>query len=231
MGIGIPLSGEKWAAHSEAYAALIAEHLTPNTLWLDAGCGQCLLENDMQKLEDWLVNHCGAIFGLDPALVKNRNIRLLVQGSLYALPFAGHSLDLITCNMVLEHLERPADAFAEIARCLRPSGVLILKTPNLLNYGVMGNFVASKLLPEKVRLRMVHGSDERSTEEFFPVRYKANTMRTLKRLLGASELQIHNAIALAQRRPYFKRSAAAEKALMKLTPNSALLACAHKLGT
>jgi len=59
---------------------------------------------------------------MDLLLRGHRNIRLLVQGSLYALPFAEASFGLLTCNMVLEHLESPARALAEIARCLRTCG-------------------------------------------------------------------------------------------------------------
>jgi len=229
MDSEIPLSGANWAANSEAYAALVAEHLNPKSLWLDAGCGRRLLEDDMDPLEEWLVAHCGAIFGMDPALTHHRNIRLLVQGALDALPFADGSLDLITCNMVAEHLDDPGKSFGEVARCLRTLGVFIVKTPNLLNYGVMGNAVASKVMPEKWRLRLVKGSDDRAPEGFFPVRYKANTMRRLERLMQRSGLQVHKAVALPQRRPFFRKTGKLERFLMKLTPTSSLLVCAHKL--
>jgi SAM-dependent methyltransferase len=99
--------------------------------------------------------------------------------------------------MVVEHVDDPAKAFAEVARCLRPSGVLVINTPNLLNYGVMGNAIASRVLPEKWRLRLVHGCDGRKPTDFFPVRYKANTMSRLARLLNATGLQVHKAIAFA----------------------------------
>ena len=63
--VGIPLSGAQWAAKSEAYAALISEHLSPQTVWLDAGCGLRLLEDDMDPLGNWLVNRCRMIVGMD----------------------------------------------------------------------------------------------------------------------------------------------------------------------
>jgi SAM-dependent methyltransferase len=224
----IPLSGADWAAKSETYAALISEHLAAHTVWLDAGCGWRLLENDMEPLENWLVDHCRMIVGMDFSATTHRNIDLLVQGSLYALPFADDSLDLVTCNMVVEHLNEPAAAFAEITRCLTPGGAVIVNTPNLSNYGVMGNAVASKLMPERWRLRLVRRSDDRELKDFFPVRYKANTMYCLGHLLQASGLQIHKAIALPQKRPFFRATEKLEKVLMKLTPMSGLLVCAHK---
>ncbi len=60
----IPLSGAQWAVKSEAYAALISDHLGPRTIWLDVGCGRRLLEEDMETLENWLINHCGLIVGM-----------------------------------------------------------------------------------------------------------------------------------------------------------------------
>ena len=226
--VEIPLSGEPWAAKSEAYAALISEHLTARTMWLDAGCGGRLLEDDMDPLEDWLVAQCERVFAMDLAVTSHRNIRVLVQGSLYALPFADASLDLITSNMVLEHLDEPARAFAEVARCLRLGGAFVVKTPNLANYGVIGNAVASKVMPEKWRLRLVQGSDGRAPDDIFPVRYRANTMRRLVHLFEESGMQIHKTIALPQQRPFLRKTAAVEKILMRLTPVAGLLVCAHK---
>ncbi|MGB0103094.1 MAG: class I SAM-dependent methyltransferase [Candidatus Sulfotelmatobacter sp.] len=225
-----PLSGAAWAVRAETYAALICEHLSPDTIWLDAGCGGRLLEDDLDPLEDWLVDHCRFIVGMDVTLAAHRNVKSLVSGSIYALPFADDSIDLVTCNMVVEHLDRPGKAFAEVARCLRPSGAFIVHTPNLLNYGIFGNAVASKLIPEKWRLRVIHGTDDRKPEDFFPVRYKANTMRRLLRLLDASGFEVHRRKAVPQLGPFFRKTWRPERFFMKLTPNSGLLVCAHKRG-
>jgi|GEM_PF-1977043 len=46
-----------------------------------------------------------------------------------ALGFADGSFELIICNHVLEHVDRPAVALAELYRCLRPGGLLIAQTP------------------------------------------------------------------------------------------------------
>jgi SAM-dependent methyltransferase len=146
----ISLCGAKWAAKSEAYASLISEHLSPDTVWLDAGCGSRLLENDMDPLESWLTSHCKTIIGMDVSVTSNRNISSLVNGSLYELPFVDNSFDLITCRMVVEHLAQPHRAFAESARCLRPGGALVVITPNLLNYGIFGNAIATNGIAREI---------------------------------------------------------------------------------
>ena len=225
---GIPITGERWAARAEAYAHLISEHLSPGTVWLDAGCGFRLLEDDTDRLEDWLATHCGRIVGMDISAMSHRNINTLVRGSLYQLPFANSSFDLITCNMVVEHLDRPATAFAEVTRCLRPRGAFVISTPNLLNYGILSNAVACRLLPDAWRLRVVSSSDDRKPDDIFRVCYKANTLRRLTRLLIASGLQVHKTILFRQHVPFFRKAERLERILMKLTPVSGLLVCAHK---
>ena len=183
----------------------------------------------MDPLENWLVNHCKTIVGMDVSVTSHRNIESLVQGSLYELPFADNSLDLITCRMVVEHLGQPHRAFAESARCLRPGGAIVVITPNLLNYAILGNAVASKLLPEKLRLSIIHAADSRADEDIFPVCYKANTLPRIIELLNASGLQVREAIGLHQQRPYWRKRPLLEKILMKLTPINVLLVCAHKV--
>lgn len=41
-------------------------------------------------------------------------------------PCAGGSVEIIACNLVLEHIEQLAPVFAEAARCLHPGGLLLV---------------------------------------------------------------------------------------------------------
>ena len=49
------------------------------------------------------------------------------------LPYAEGTFDLITCTEVVEHLEHYRRTLREIYRVLKPGGVLVLSTPNVLN--------------------------------------------------------------------------------------------------
>jgi SAM-dependent methyltransferase len=77
--------------------------------------------------------------GGGPTLVHGRllnlNLFLLpnvdVVGSAYALPFDDESVDAVYCEAVLEHLEHPRDAVAEMHRALKPGGQVFAATPFL----------------------------------------------------------------------------------------------------
>lgn len=49
------------------------------------------------------------------------------------LPYADESFDVITCSEVVEHLENYRRVFREIYRVLKPGGLAIVTTPNVLN--------------------------------------------------------------------------------------------------
>lgn len=68
-----------------------------------------------------------------PALGEEHRMRSLLRDlERQALPFADASLDGVLCCEVLEHLTQdPVAMLAEIRRVLRPSGWLMLTTPNV----------------------------------------------------------------------------------------------------
>lgn len=90
---------------------------------LDIGCGSSRIIQDLPNA-----------VGMDILLSKLRFLRTrhprLIQGSIFALPFADGLFDTVICSEVIEHIPDRPPLFDEISRVLRPGGTLILGTPD-----------------------------------------------------------------------------------------------------
>lgn len=80
---------------------------------LNIGCGVDKKEGYVNL--DWLEE-------LEPDVVHNLNE--------YPYPFADNSFDFIEIFHILEHLEKPFEAMAELNRILAPGGELYIKVPH-----------------------------------------------------------------------------------------------------
>ena len=107
----------------------VMDALSPTSV-LDVGCGEGVVtERIAARLPH--ANVVGLDVG-DPALLsewerRSSNGLRFQPGSAYALPFADDSFDVACAFEVLEHLERPADALAELRRVA--SQALVLSVP------------------------------------------------------------------------------------------------------
>jgi SAM-dependent methyltransferase len=159
------------------------------SMWLDLGCGRSLLPPWRSDAERDLVAACGQLVGVDvdyDAIVDNHSLSLKCLASATTLPFADGSFNLVTANMVVEHLDDPATQFREIARILKPDGVFILHTPNALGYPTR----LARLLPGPVRTRLAYYLDGRAEEDVYPTFYRANSGKALESLARESALTI-----------------------------------------
>jgi ubiquinone/menaquinone biosynthesis C-methylase UbiE len=213
------LSHHRW--NQEIWGETIKEKLTQPVRWLDSGCGWRLLGKDLEQLENELVGLAGLAVGVDldlPHLRKHINLSRLTCASLASLPFSDASFDLVTCNMVVEHLPAPFTIFQEMSRVLAPGGTLMVHTPNTRNYLVFANILAKKLLPRPPALKLVH--DGRAGDDIYPTYYRANNARALRKLGESVKLQPESVRFLTQPQPYtrfFAPAAFLELLLMRAT--------------
>lgn len=108
----------------------LAKNLSLGAKILDVGCGLGDVLNDLDSQFDY------ALHGMDYA---QSNVRVaqkrlegkasIVQGNIYDLPYESNSFDLALCLEVLEHIEDDERAIREIARVLKPGGLLIAAVP------------------------------------------------------------------------------------------------------
>jgi SAM-dependent methyltransferase len=171
------------------YERRLREALQRDVDWLDLGCGHHVLPPWRHAAESTLVQEGRSATGIDrdlPSLHKHRTVRRRVCGDIGALPFRDGSFDLVTANMVVEHLSDPVAQFREIGRVLRPNGRLLLHTPNVLGYPT----VFSRLVPELVKGSMIRLLDSRPAADVFPTYYRANTDRQLAITGGEAGLDL-----------------------------------------
>lgn len=124
------VGGALLARMSESHVALDTHQglaLTLPETGLDLGCGTGFFLPA-------LIGRCQRLHGLDlaPGMLAEASRRhsgaLLLCGDAEALPFADQSLDWIFSSLALQWCERPAQAFAEIHRVLKPGGQLLFST-------------------------------------------------------------------------------------------------------
>ncbi|MBK9989421.1 MAG: class I SAM-dependent methyltransferase [Verrucomicrobia bacterium] len=107
-----------------------SKHKLPATAKiLDAGCGTGGL---LRRMSNWFPSAQLRGIDLSPLAVQLARVRTncpIDEGSVTALPFADASFDALTSIDVLYHLEKPAEALREFARCLRPGGLVAINVP------------------------------------------------------------------------------------------------------
>lgn len=67
------------------------------------------------------------------------------------LPFEDDSFDAVVCFEVIEHIEDPLRAITEFARVLRPTGVLLISSPNRNTYPAGNEHHVHEFTPEELR--------------------------------------------------------------------------------
>lgn len=186
-----------------AYKETLETQLGPATRWLDIGCGRRLFPAWLpgaEQAQAALASRLNCIFGLDPdlpSLLDNHFVRHRVQGDSSSLPFANESFDLVTANMVIEHVARPEALLAEAFRVLAVRGVLLFHTPNAFSYATL----LARLVPSPLKIALVGFFEGRNQEDVFPTLYRMNTPRRVRRLAataGFSEIEVRIVESSAQ---------------------------------
>jgi ubiquinone/menaquinone biosynthesis C-methylase UbiE len=175
-----------------AYARIVKQQVTGTTRWLDLGCGH-------QLWPEWIPGQpetartAALLVGLDPdkdSLQANNIVHHRVVG--LQLPFRDGSFNLITANMVFEHLEDPVQVLREIRRVLSPNGVCIFHTSNARFWQV----ALARHLPQAVKNALVHLSEGREAKDVYPTHYRINTTGEIPMLLQRAGFTSDRVISL-----------------------------------
>jgi SAM-dependent methyltransferase len=154
---------------------VVERYVAPEARILDIGAGAGEINPHDLK------GRCREIVGvdLDPRVVDNPLLDRGVIGDGRSLPFDDASFDVVFSIYVLEHVADPASFAAEIARVLRPGGVVIGLTPNRWHYVA----TAAALTPYGFH-RWYNARRGRPSEDTFPTTYLLNTRHDQERWFG-----------------------------------------------
>jgi ubiquinone/menaquinone biosynthesis C-methylase UbiE len=163
---------------SDMYEALVAELVPEGGAWIDVGGGHNVFPENA-PLAERLVAKCATMVAVDPSdnVRKNRFATEWAQ-CLIQHYVTDQRFDLATLRMVVEHVEDPPEVTAALSRLLRPGGLAVVLTVN--RWAPLT--VLSRLTPFALHhpiKRVFWGSEQ---EDTFPVRYRMNSRRTLRRV-------------------------------------------------
>jgi len=110
-------------------ATYLADHLEPGAAVLDVGCGPGNLTVDLARYVA-----PGTVIGVDNvgAIVERARSEIpatldnveFLQGDVYGLPFDDDKFDIVHAHQVLQHVDDPVAALAEMGRVGRPGGIV-----------------------------------------------------------------------------------------------------------
>ena len=177
------------ANSQHAYATVLRTQVGRHRRWLDLGCGHQFLPSWMGQTPPLAPPDRLVVVGIDrdaDAIRVHPDLKLRVVGDIERLPFGPASFDLVTANMVVEHVAAPEALFREVGRVLAPEGTFLVHTPNLQGYTtVLARCIPSSWRPKVARTLL--GRDERDVYQTY---YRSNTASTLRQLAEASHLEV-----------------------------------------
>jgi SAM-dependent methyltransferase len=123
------LRSHRWRT-AENSAAYLLDHLGPGVSLLDVGCGPGTITADLAARVT-----PGPVIGVDMSeevLAEARAVTLrpgvdnlsFEVGSVFELPFATDTFDVVHAHQVLQHVGDPVAALVEMRRVCRPGGVV-----------------------------------------------------------------------------------------------------------
>jgi ubiquinone/menaquinone biosynthesis C-methylase UbiE len=155
------------------YYDALKKLLKSSTVWLDLGCGHQVFGDWMMAQQAEVVASVRQVVGFEfslDSLRQHKSYRDKVLGGPGGLPFKSESFDVVTANMVVEHVDDPASMLTEVRRILKPNGTFIFHTTNARN--IFAQMAA--MTPEALKKRIVFTLDGRRESDVFKTYYRLN---------------------------------------------------------
>jgi SAM-dependent methyltransferase len=162
------------------YEALLNRLVTPETRWLEVGCGRDIFPQNYRLARE-LSQRCRLLVGVDPDDTLEENVFLHHKEKVAIEDFApAERFDLVSLRMVAEHIADPALAVASLARLTAPGGRVVVYTVDRWSPVA----IAATLVPFRYHHAAKHVLWRTEEKDTFPVVYKMNTRKDLQKWFG-----------------------------------------------
>jgi SAM-dependent methyltransferase len=167
------------------YEAVLSGLVTPDTRWLDVGCGRNIFPSNL-PLSRELSSRCRRLVGVDPDqnILENPYVHTRIQSAFEDLQ-TDERFDLVTMRMVAEHVTDPRALVAKVVQVLAPNGRVVIYTV----FKWSPSAILAGLAPSRIQhgiKRFLWRTDERDT---FPVVNRLNTRGLLRSFFTPGEFQ------------------------------------------
>jgi len=165
----------------EHYEAVVSRLVGPGCTWLDVGCGRNVFVNN-RALAKNLASRCRLLVGVDPddTIDENDVVHERVKQPIETFR-TERTFDLVTLRMVAEHVTDPEGTVATLARLTKPGSRVVIYTINRWSPVPIVTWLTPFQLHHLPK-RLLWGTEPKDT---FPVAYRINTRRALRRVFGA----------------------------------------------
>jgi SAM-dependent methyltransferase len=158
----------------EHFRGLLDQNISEFDQVLEIGAGSGKNHQNHFHLRGKVARYVG--IDPDPSVLTNPHLDEGRQGTAESLPFADESFDLVFHYYVAEHFESPLACNREIARVLKPGGVLLFQTPSRFYYACLAAQITPQWFHE---FYIQYFGSGRTANEVFPTFYRLNDDRAI----------------------------------------------------
>jgi SAM-dependent methyltransferase len=162
------------------FRELLYKNLRPTDHVLEIGAGSGRNQQSHFDLRGRVARYVG--IDPDATVLSNPYLDECQQGAAESLPFGNGTFDIVFHYYVAEHFRSPLACNREIARVLKPGGLLLFQTPSRFYYACLAAQLTPQWFHEFYVKRFGSG---RNSNEVFPTYYRLNDDRAIAQLLKA----------------------------------------------
>ena len=161
--------------------------LEPEFIVLDLGAGRaswyhddkCKIRRDIRKIHGTVKKMIAV--DLDSIVLENPVSDIQIHMKNNNIGVLDNSIDLIICDFVLEHVDKPSDFISEIERVLKPGGYFCARTPPKSSYAA----IISRSINEKYHESILNlAQPKRKNIDVFDAYYLMNDKKSINRLFS-----------------------------------------------